>query len=91
MEAQPWAILRVRDDGIGIPAAELPRIFEPFYRGSNVAGKIAGTGIGLAGARQIVEQHGGSLTVASREGAGSTFTVCLPLSADESPQAQREP
>ena len=73
------AVLAVRDQGIGIPAADLPRIFERFHRGSNVAGQIAGAGIGLAGARQIVEQHGGAITVESREGAGSTFTVRLPL------------
>ncbi len=74
-----WAVLRVRDQGIGIPAADQPRIFERFYRAANVAGQIQGTGIGLAGARQIVEQHGGTITVQSQEGAGSTFTVRLPL------------
>ncbi len=84
-----WAVLRVRDQGIGIPADELPRLFEPFYRGRNVIGLIAGTGIGLAGARQIVEQLGGQITVESREGVGSTFTVRLPLEshpASPSPQ-----
>jgi signal transduction histidine kinase len=73
-----WARVSVADAGLGIPAADLPRVFEQFGRASNV-GRIAGTGIGLAGARQIVEQHGGSLTVESQEGAGSTFTVRLPL------------
>ena len=73
------AVLAVRDRGVGIPAADLPRIFERFHRGSNVAGQIAGAGIGLAGARQIVGQHGGTITVESREGSGSTFTVRLPL------------
>ncbi|MBI3976567.1 MAG: PAS domain S-box protein [Chloroflexi bacterium] len=73
-----WAVLVVQDHGIGIPTADLPHVFDRFHRGSNVDG-IAGTGIGLAGARQIVEQHGGTIAVASQEGAGSTFTVRLPI------------
>jgi signal transduction histidine kinase len=73
-----WAVLQVRDDGVGIPAADLPRIFEPFRRGANV-GPIAGTGIGLATVRQLVEAQGGTVAVASTEGKGSTFTVTLPL------------
>lgn len=72
-------VLRVRDRGIGIPTDEMARDFERFYRGRNVVGKIAGAGIGLAGARQIVEQHGGTIEVESQEGRGSTFTVRLPL------------
>mgnify|MGYP001186335434 FL=1 len=73
------AVLRVRDFGIGIPAAELPRVFDRFYRGSNVSTRTHGTGIGLASAYQIVTQHGGSLDVESREGWGSTFIMRLPL------------
>jgi PAS domain S-box-containing protein len=76
-----WATLRVQDAGIGIPEADLPHIFEWFHRAENTSGRIKGTGIGLASARLIVEQHGGTLTVASNEGAGSTFTVRLPLGA----------
>jgi PAS domain S-box-containing protein len=78
-ERGAWAELRVRDRGIGIPTGDLPHVFERFRRGSNVSGRFAGTGIGLAGARQIVEQHGGSIAVASVEGCGSVFTVRLPL------------
>lgn len=78
--AGAWAVLTVRDEGIGIPAADLPHLFERFRRGGNVTGRIAGTGIGLAGAKRIVEQHGGAMSVESREGAGATFTVRLPLS-----------
>jgi signal transduction histidine kinase len=74
-----WAVLTVTDEGLGIPAADRARIFERFHRGRNVQGQVAGAGVGLAGARQIVEQHGGSIGVQSREGAGSTFTVRLPL------------
>jgi signal transduction histidine kinase len=75
----PWAVLEVRDQGIGIPAQDLPNIFERFHRAENVAAKIPGTGIGLAAVREIVEQHGGSISVRSREGVGTTFTVRLPL------------
>lgn len=76
-----WAVLTVRDHGIGIPAADLPHVFERFRRGAN-AGQIVGTGIGLAGAKQIVEQHGGTIAVVSDEGIGSAFTVRLPLDPD---------
>jgi signal transduction histidine kinase len=71
-------VLSVRDRGIGIPPSEIEAVFERFRRGSNVAGRFVGTGIGLAGARQIVEQHGGSVEVTSALGSGSTFTVRLP-------------
>lgn len=77
--AGEWAVLEVRDQGVGIPAADLEGIFEPFRRGANVVGRIAGTGLGLSGARQIVEQHGGTLSVASAEGVGTTLTLRLPL------------
>lgn len=73
-----WITIAVQDRGLGIPAADLPHIFERFHRGANVSGRIAGTGVGLTGARQIVEQHGGTITVESREGEGSTFAVRLP-------------
>jgi signal transduction histidine kinase len=72
------AVVQVADHGLGIPEADLPRIFEQFHRGGNVVDRIDGTGIGLFSVRQIVEQHGGSVTVESREGAGTTFTVILP-------------
>jgi PAS domain S-box-containing protein len=74
-----WAVLFVQDEGIGIPAADLPHIFERFQRGGNV-GNTAGTGIGLAGVKQIVEQHHGTIAVESVEGQGTTVTVRLPLS-----------
>jgi signal transduction histidine kinase len=74
-----WIVITVRDNGVGIPAADLPHIFEPFYRASNVARRFEGAGLGLASVRHTVEQHGGSISVASREGRGTTFTVRLPL------------
>ena len=76
--ARDRARLSVTDHGIGIPSSDVAHIFERYRRAGNTA-VITGTGIGLAGARQIVEQHGGRIEVASREGAGSTFTVILPL------------
>jgi signal transduction histidine kinase/DNA-binding NarL/FixJ family response regulator len=76
-----WAVLRVEDHGVGIPADELGRVFDRFYRGSNVPPDSRGSGIGLHGVRKIVEQHGGTLSVESRGGEGSTFTVRLPVQA----------
>lgn len=76
----PCAVLSVSDQGVGIPASDLPYVFERFHRGRNV-GSIRGSGIGLAGARSIVEGHGGTIAVESAEGTGSTFTVRLPLDA----------
>jgi signal transduction histidine kinase len=72
-------ILTVTDPGIGIPGEDLPHIFERFYRGRNTASVNVGTGLGLAGARQIVEQHGGTIAAGSIPGQGATFTVRLPM------------
>ncbi len=71
--------IEVADTGIGIPTAELPHVFQEFFRASN-ARKIErdGTGLGLSIARQIVERHHGRITVDSRQGEGTTFTVILP-------------
>jgi signal transduction histidine kinase len=74
-----WAVLAVQDEGIGIPAADLPHIFVRFHRASNVAAQIKGTGIGLVSVHHVVEQHGGIISVTSKEGEGSTITVRLPL------------
>lgn len=69
----------VADSGVGIDPAELPRIFERFYRGAQASeARGSGSGLGLAIVRSIVDMHGGSVTVESRVGAGSTFTVWLP-------------
>jgi len=77
--ADEWAVLEVQDHGIGIPPAELARVFEPYFRGTNVAATISGTGVGLAGTRHIVEQHGGEISVSSELGQSTTFTVRLPV------------
>ncbi|MGH2389205.1 MAG: sensor histidine kinase, partial [Chloroflexota bacterium] len=76
-----WAAVSVTDHGIGIPETDLPHVFTSFFRGSNVTGKIQGSGIGLAGARQIVEQHGGFIQARSAPESGTTFLVRIPLSA----------
>lgn len=81
-DGREWARVTVQDVGIGIPAADRPSLFERFHRGSNVPQHIRGVGIGLAGASQIVAQHGGSLEVESEEGHGSRFIVRLPLRDD---------
>ncbi len=73
--------IEIVDTGMGIPADELVYIFDEFYRASNVAKrKQEGNGLGLSIVRQIVESHGGSVSVQSEEGQGSTFTVLLPKS-----------
>jgi signal transduction histidine kinase len=77
------AIITVRDQGLGIPPDDLPHIFDRFHRGRNVVNRIPGSGIGLTGARQIVEEHGGTIAVESEEGKGTTFTVRLPITAEE--------
>lgn len=79
LDGEPWSLLEVHDEGIGIPPEDVPRIFERFYRASNAEGAIEGTGLGLSGARHIVEQHGGRLEVRSEQGHGSVFTVRLPV------------
>ena len=78
-EADGGATITVADTGIGIDAAELPRIFDRFFRGSRASeARGSGSGLGLAIVRSIVEMHGGAVTVESRLGAGATFRVSLP-------------
>ena len=72
------AILEVQDTGPGIAAADLDRIFEPFYRVRSDAGAPSGSGLGLAIAADLAERNGGRLSVASRPGDGATFRLQLP-------------
>jgi signal transduction histidine kinase len=74
----PWVTVTVRDSGNGIPAQELPHLFDRFFRGmvSREAG-VAGTGLGLAICKEIVEQMDGHITVESQVGQGAAFTVWL--------------
>jgi two-component system sensor histidine kinase/response regulator len=76
-------VVSVTDSGVGIPATDLPRIFDPFYRGQAGEHGIAGAGIGLALTRRIVEAHGGSIGATSDPGRGSVFVIELP--AHEAP------
>jgi two-component system OmpR family sensor kinase len=88
--AQTWStateegfgVLRVHDDGPGIPAADLPHIFERFYRGEKTrAREEGGSGLGLSIVKGLAVAQGGDVTVRSTEGFGTTFTVRLPLAA----------
>jgi two-component system NtrC family sensor kinase len=74
-------ILRVRDDGPGIPPADQPYLFDKFYRASNVPDDLSGTGLGLSIVKSIVDNHGGRIWVESKLGEGTTFTVVLPAPA----------
>lgn len=90
--AQPAQVkLALTDRGLGIAASDLPRLFEPFYRGSEArAAQIHGNGLGLSIVQNIVHAHGGTLRVQSEPGAGSAFTICLPL-ATPGPSAAASP
>ena len=85
-----WAVIEVDDTGPGIPAQDLPHVFERFYRGAQETGEFPGTGIGLALARECVELHGGEIAAENRPGGGTRFTVRLPTtSASSAPAAAR--
>ena len=80
------ACLMVTDVGLGIPEHDRRDLFRPFYRASNTDTQyVSGMGIGLYVIREIVNLHDGTVAVESREGAGSTFSVCLPLVAGHDP------
>jgi len=79
---------RVSDTGVGIPAEELPRMFERFHRVEGARGRsIEGSGIGLSLVAELVRLHGGTIAVASTLGAGSTFTITLPRGHAHLPEA----
>lgn len=74
-------VIRIIDDGIGIPAEDLQYLFQPFFRASNVD-EIAGTGLGLSIVKTFVTEHNGTISVDSIVGEGSTFTLSFPYHAD---------
>jgi len=71
--------IAVRDEGVGIPPDELRHLFERFFRGHELADAVAGTGLGLSLVKHVVSAHGGEIAVTSTPGAGTTFTVSLPV------------
>lgn len=75
-------VIQVRDQGPGMPVAELPKVFDRFYRGSSAA-KVPGAGLGLAIAKEVAHAHGGEMWAESAPGVGSTFFLALPLLARE--------
>ena len=78
--ADGWVDVAVTDEGIGIPARDRERIFERFYRVDRARSRsTGGTGLGLAIVRHVAVNHGGSVSVQSVEGEGSTFTLRLPM------------
>ena len=73
-------MLKIMDDGIGIPRNEQAKIFEKFYRGKSALNHSAtGTGLGLTIVKQVVEAHGGEILVESEPGRGTAFILLLPL------------
>ncbi len=79
-EGHRWAVFTVADTGIGIPREELPYIFDRFFRGERPRQmQIPGSGLGLSIVKEIVDRHGGRVTVESEEGKGTRFTVWLPM------------
>jgi two-component system sensor histidine kinase SenX3 len=79
-----WIVIVVEDEGIGIPQADIDRIFERFYRVDKARGRgSGGTGLGLSIVRHIMANHGGEVNVTSQEGEGSSFRLVLPAQIDD--------
>lgn len=85
----PWVEIEVIDQGIGIPARDQERVFERFYRVDRARSRdTGGTGLGLAIVRHVVQNHDGEISVSSREGDGSTFTLRLPAGPADAPHPE---
>lgn len=89
-----WAVIKIADHGIGIPAVDLPSVLERGYRASNAAALASGHGLGLAAVQHVVHANDGTVTIDSEEGVGTSVTVRLPLAprslALAAPQSRRE-
>jgi PAS domain S-box-containing protein len=83
----PGVLISVEDNGIGIDDRDLRHVFSRFHRGSNVPDNVIGSGIGLTSVEQIVHQHGGTVDIASRLGAGTIVSVWLPSRLEEGSDA----
>ncbi|WP_408997087.1 sensor histidine kinase [Streptomyces europaeiscabiei] len=82
--------MEVRDTGKGIPAKDLPHLFDRFWWADAARGRTTGgSGLGLSIARQIVTDHGGTIDVRSAVGVGTTFTVVLPTARGVGPSGER--
>ncbi|QAY65015.1 sensor histidine kinase [Paenibacillus protaetiae] len=77
----------IKDTGIGMNPEEVPHIFDRFYRADESRGQTVGTGLGLSIAKWIIDEHKGSVEVETREGAGSTFTIWLPIAFSDGTQS----
>jgi signal transduction histidine kinase len=88
-EASAYFVLAVRDTGTGIPAHELPKLFERFHRVSGARGRsYEGSGIGLALVHELIKLHGGTISAESKLGIGTTFTVAIPRGRNHLPAEQ---
>src|SRR6185369_10844990 len=91
-QARPTVDISVTDQGLGIAEGDLDRIFERFYRVDPARSRATGgTGLGLSIVRHVVSNHGGEVSVWSREGAGSTFTLRLPRQPAATPEPDPTP
>ena len=90
-----WAYLRIADTGVGIPAEDLPYIFDRFYRVDKARARSqlgqGGAGLGLAIAKWIAQAHGGNIDVTSTVGEGTIFTIIFPILADPKPISAADP
>ena len=82
-------ILRVTDQGPGIPPSDQPHIFDKFYRGTNITSEVEGSGLGLAIVKNIVESHQGRIWVESTVGKGSSFFIVLPVVTEPIPMTKK--
>ena len=76
-------ILKISDDGPGIPVSDQPHIFEKYFRASNISTSVDGSGLGLSIVKSIVDMHQGKISVSSSDDSGATFTIVLPISKSQ--------